>query len=91
MKISFVDENMEALCRQTKLSVKKLGPVSSKKLHTRLGELFNATCVTELVAGSPHPLKGDRYGQFAVSLHGRDRLVFGPLLKTSTNFQRWFH
>jgi proteic killer suppression protein len=31
-----------------------------------------------LVAGKPHPLKGDRLGQFAVSLDGGWRLVFVP-------------
>lgn len=76
MKISFIDADMETLCRQTKVSVKKLGPLSAKKLQTRLAELFNAKCVTELIAGTPHPLKGDRLGDFAVSLHGGDRLVF---------------
>lgn len=76
MKISFIDAEMEKLCRQTKLSVKKLGPLSAKKLQTRLTELFNASRVTELVAGAPHPLKGNRLGNFAVSLHGGDRLVF---------------
>lgn len=78
MKISFIDAGMETLCRQTKVSVKKLGPLSARKLQTRLAELFNAKCVTELIAGAPHPLKGDRAGEFAVSLHGGDRLVFRP-------------
>ena len=32
--------------------------------------------VTELVAGRPHPLKGNRLGQFALDLHGGVRLVF---------------
>lgn len=35
-----------------------------------------ASLVTELVAGRPHPLTGNRKGQFALSLHGGDRLVF---------------
>jgi proteic killer suppression protein len=78
MKISFIDADMETLCRQTKVSVRKLGPLSAKKLQTRLTELFNAKCVTELIAGAPHPLKGNRVGEFAVSLHGGHRLVFRP-------------
>jgi proteic killer suppression protein len=32
--------------------------------------------VTDLIAGRPHPLKGDRSGQFAVDLDGGRRLVF---------------
>ena len=37
-----------------------------------------ATRVTDLVAGNPHPLKGDRLGQFALDLAGGWRLVFAP-------------
>lgn len=81
MKIAFIDTDVEALCRQSKLSAKKFGPTSTKKLQTRLAELFNAKCVTELVSGSPHPLKGARLGDFAVSLHRGHRLVFRPAHK----------
>jgi proteic killer suppression protein len=76
MKITFIDTQMEALCKQSKLAVKALGPLSAKKLHARLTELFNANSVAELIVGAPHPLKGNRQGDFAVSLHGGDRLVF---------------
>ncbi len=37
-----------------------------------------ARCVTDLIAGHPHPLRGDRQGQFAVRLDGGRRLVFRP-------------
>jgi proteic killer suppression protein len=37
--------------------------------------------VTDLVAGRPHPLVGDRVGQFAVDLDGACRLVFQPTLE----------
>ncbi len=40
--------------------------------------LVAAGCVTELVAGRPHALKGDRAGEFAVDLEGGKRLVFKP-------------
>jgi toxin HigB-1 len=81
LKIAFIDADMEALCRQRRVSIRKLGPLSANKLQTRLTELFNAKCVSELIAGAPHPLKGNRSGQFAVSLHGGDRLVFRPAQK----------
>ena len=32
----------------------------------------------ELIVGNPHPLKGDRLGQFALNLKGGVRLVFEP-------------
>ena len=30
----------------------------------------------DIPAGNPHPLRGDRVGQFALRLSGGDRLVF---------------
>lgn len=78
MHISFVSVNVEALCRQSKLAAKALGALSAQKLQRRLAELFNAENVSELVAGRPHPLVGDKRGAFAVDLHGGDRLVFKP-------------
>ena len=78
MNISFVNVNVEALCRQSKLSAKALGALSAQKLKRRLAELFNAENVSELVAGRPHRLVGDKRGEFAVDLHGGDRLVFKP-------------
>ena len=50
----------------------------AKKLQNRLADLEAVAFVTELVAGRPHPLKGDRLGQFSVDLHGAVRLVFEP-------------
>lgn len=78
MKITFVDAEVEALCKQAKLATRKLGSLSAKKLQLRLSELFNADNVGELVTGRPHPLLGDRKGDFAVDLHGGDRLIFRP-------------
>lgn len=78
MKISFLDADIEALCKQSKLATRKLGAESAKKLQRRLSELFAANVVSELVAGRPHPLEHDRAGQFAVDLHGGCRLIFKP-------------
>ena len=78
MKISFLDADIEALCRQSKLATRKLGAESAKKLQRRLNELFAASVVAELVAGRPHPLERDRAGQFSVDLHGGCRLIFKP-------------
>lgn len=78
MKISFLNADLEALCKQSKLATRKLGAESAKKLQRRLTELFAANVVTELPAGRPHPLLRDRLGQYAVDLHGGCRLVFKP-------------
>lgn len=78
MKISFLDADIEGLCKQSKLAIRKLGTESAKKLQRRLNELFAASMVAELVAGRPHPLARDRAGQFSVDLHGGCRLIFKP-------------
>ena len=78
MKISFLDADIEGLCKQSKLAIRKLGAESAKKLQRRLNELFAASVVAELVAGRPHPLERDRAGQFSVDLHGGCRLIFKP-------------
>lgn len=78
MKISFLDPEIEGLCKQPKLAMRKLGAASAKKLQRRLSELFAANVVADLVAGRPHPLERGRTGQYAVDLHGGCRLVFKP-------------
>lgn len=81
MEISFDPVDLETTCRQAKRATRLLGALAAKKLHIRLAELFNAESVAELVSGRPHPLTGDRAGQFAVDLHGGTRIVFRPTNK----------
>jgi proteic killer suppression protein len=78
MKVSYEDEDVETLCKQTKVAAKMLGPESAKKLQRRLTELHAASVVSELAIGRPHPLEYDRAGQFAVDLHKGKRLIFKP-------------
>jgi proteic killer suppression protein len=76
--IIFLNEGLQLLCAAKREATRKLGKKNAKKLRTRLADLMAASRVTDLVAGHPHPLKGDRAGQFAVSLDGGFRLVFEP-------------
>lgn len=78
MQINFKDKKVRELCEKQAVAVKKLGHVCARKLRSRLDDLEAAGQVTDLVAGNPHPLKGDRDGQFAVDLAGGFRLVFAP-------------
>lgn len=77
MEISFGDSKLQKLCEQD-LAQRKLGANCAKKLKSRLADLAAVNSVTELVLGRPHPLKGDRAGEFAVDLEGGKRLVFRP-------------
>lgn len=78
MKVYIPDDALRALCEQQRLANKKLGTPCARKLRSRLADIVAAASVSELVAGRPHPLKGDREGQFSLSLNGGVRLVFEP-------------
>lgn len=81
MDISFDDPILEAACRQTKLARRHFGALSAKKLSLRLAALFSAANVSELVAGRPHALLGERHGEFALDLYGGDRIAFRPTVQ----------
>jgi proteic killer suppression protein len=79
MEIDFKDKKLKALCEQEKLAQRKLGTQMAQKLKARLGDLDAASSVTALpVVGRPHPLMGDRSGQYALDLVQPKRLVFEP-------------
>lgn len=76
--ITFSDPDLRAVCEDQRLATKRLGAANARKLRSRLADLQAVANVGELVAGNPHPLRGDRLGQFSVSLAGGTRLVFEP-------------
>ena len=76
MDISFSKNELQKLCENSRLMVKKFGMPCAKKLMARLADLQAAETLEDVVAGRPHPLERDRLGQFAVNLHGGVRLVF---------------
>jgi len=78
LEVRYKDKKIRDLCEKQAVAEKRLGAASARKLRLRLLALEAATRVTDLVAGNPHPLKGDRLGQFALDLAGGWRLVFAP-------------
>jgi toxin HigB-1 len=78
LKIRYSDKKLRELCERRAVAEKKLGASCAAKLRIRLAALEASRRVTDLVAGNPHPLKGDRAGQFALDLAGGWRLVFAP-------------
>lgn len=78
MEVRYKDKKIRDLCERQAVAEKKLGAASARKLKVRLVALEAAARVTDLVAGNPHPLKGDRLGEFALDLAGGWRLVFAP-------------
>ena len=78
MQITFASKELEKLCNRSNYAIRKLGDKGARKLQSRLADIEAAHDVTELIAGSPHPLKGEREGDFSLKLHGAQRLVFRP-------------
>ncbi len=78
MDIAYASEKLRKLCEVRAEAERRLGADCARKLRTRLSDLDAAATLSDLVAGRPHPLKGDRGGQFAVDLAGGSRLVFEP-------------
>lgn len=78
MEISYRNDKLKRLCEECRVAERKLGKNSARQLRARLSDLEAAQRVTDLVAGRPHPLTGDREGQFALDLADGKRLVFCP-------------
>jgi proteic killer suppression protein len=78
MHINFKNLKIRKLCENKKNAETELGTDSAKKLRSRLSDLEAATNVRELTVGHPHPLTGDRLGEFAIDLAGGKRLTFKP-------------
>jgi proteic killer suppression protein len=76
MELQFATQDLKMLCEDGRVAEKLLGTASARRLRARLADLRAAPRLADVRPGHPHPLKGDRDGQFAVSLAGGDRLVF---------------
>lgn len=75
MKVQHSSNHLRRLCHDSAYAQRRLGPDSARKLRARLADLDAAARLGEIVNGTPHPLRGDRAGQFAICLAGGDRLV----------------
>lgn len=76
MELAFANRSLETTCEDPRSAERQLGRASAKKLRSRLADLMAATRLDDVKTGYPHPLKGDRDGQFALRLSGGHRLVF---------------
>lgn len=76
MDIKYKNEDLRKLCLVMAHAQKKLGADCARKIRSRYSDLEAALCVADLVAGNPHPLEGDRDGEFSLSLAGGKRLTF---------------
>ena len=93
MDIDFANSDLKSVCENPRDAKRQLGAASAKKLRGRLDDLIAAARLGDLPAGKPHPLKGDRLGEFAVSLSGGHRLVLeacdDPIPTTPDDVTDW--
>ncbi len=93
MDVRFANIDLQSLCECQRRATGSLGKASARRLRTRLSDLLAVYKVGDLIAGHPHPLKGDRQGEFAINLAGGDRIVFkcnqDPIPKTDTGHIDW--
>ncbi len=75
MDIDFANLDLRSVCENPRNATRMLGAPSAKKLQGRLADLVSVARLGDLPAGKPHPLKGNRLGEFAISLSGGHRLV----------------
>ena len=81
MVIYFRTKKLQKICNHTDESIKKLGPIMTRKLQQRLMELKAATCLADISKVPPsrcHQMSGDRDRQLSVDLTHPYRLIFIP-------------
>ncbi len=79
MEVAFRTRKLEREYRNNTAAVKAYGKQVARKYIQRINIIKHARDIDELI-GLPglrcHPLKGDRQGQYAVTLTGFYRLIF---------------
>ena len=79
MDITFNKPRLKELLASEKHMKRRYGTRAAKQAKLRITALLRASSLDELPRqGSPHPLSGNRKGQFAVRLCSKWRLVFKP-------------
>ena len=76
LKIEYKNKKIEKICTQAAVSEKIYGGNMSQKIKQRIQAVATVEEMIQYRVGRCHPLKNDRYGQYAVDLVHPQRLVF---------------
>jgi proteic killer suppression protein len=79
MQLEFATADLRVMCEDSRCAQRTIGAGSARRLQARLADLLAASTLGDVKAGRPHPLRGDREGQYALSLSGGCRLVLIPI------------
>ncbi|MGL5125806.1 MAG: type II toxin-antitoxin system RelE/ParE family toxin [Fusobacteriaceae bacterium] len=83
MEIQYRDSKIEKICIIMKEAKKRHGDLA-EKIHLRIKQLLAVANLEEAIAIRSmrlHPLKGDREGEYSVSLNGNYRMIFTAVKK----------
>ena len=81
MEVEFASRDLESAYLIGREARRRWGPQCARIYVRRVNELRaadNLWTFLSLPLGKPHALRGDRAGQFAVSIHQGQRLIFEP-------------
>ena len=76
MELAFADRGFRDICLSDSLAKQSLDELLTEKLKARLADMAAASVVSELIAGEPRELNGDRWDHMAVSLINNFQLTF---------------
>ena len=80
MRLVFANDRLRRACSDPTSLSREFGPQRAKLLRRRLSGLHAAHDMAEAaqLPGRPHPLRGDRKGEWSIDLDGPYRLIFFP-------------
>ncbi len=84
MEIIFKTKKIAEFCNNSKVANHKLGSKNAKFLFKRLAQLKSVSKLGDFKFDAPHPLKGDRKTEFAVTIYAGFRLTFNAIEPTKT-------
>jgi len=76
LELAFAEKSLRQLCENEAIAKRMLGIKVAEKLKRRLADLRAATCVKDIVAGSPRELEGVYQRQIALALCDDYHIVF---------------
>lgn len=83
MLIGYASQKLQKICTVEKAAKKALSQDSAARIFRKLEDLEAFNNLAEIPFLAPplhfHPLTEDRSGQFAIKIHGLDRICFHPV------------
>ncbi len=82
MLIGYASKKLQKICTKEKDAKKALSEDAAARIFDRIQDLAAFNNLGEIPYRAPpldfHPLTGDRAGDFAIKIHGLDRVCFRP-------------